>query len=156
MNLEALPHQLRGHMGADQLVRIGVVGHDVGAGGNGDRIDGVRGNANSAGKLDGTVLVGVLQANIENRGLVAPIQAFLQLFFGDAFDGHGAILAVPQRIVKVASRSYAERRCAGVSRGRKGRGRGALAACCRGTRAGTVTRAAGSSWTAHPFDRFPQ
>ena len=89
-------------MSADQLVRVGVVRDHVGAAGNRNRIDGVGGNADGTRELHGAVLVCVLQANIENRGLVAPIQAFLQLFFGDAFDGHGAILAVPQRIVKLA------------------------------------------------------
>ena len=102
MDLDALPKQLGGHMGADQLVRVGVVRDDIGAAGNRDRINRIRRNADSAGQLDCAVLVCVLQSDIENRGLVAPIQAFFQLFFADAFDGHGAILAVPQRIVKVA------------------------------------------------------
>jgi hypothetical protein len=53
-------------------------------------------------------------------------------------------------------RRYAERRRAGVSRGTNGSGRGVLAACFRGRRAGIASSAAGSSWTAHPFDRFPQ
>ena len=90
-------------MGADQLVWIGIVGDDVGATRNGDRIDGVRRHAYGSREFDGAVFVGVFQTNIQNRGLVAPIQTFLQLFFADAFDGHGAILAAPQRIVKVAT-----------------------------------------------------
>ena len=103
MDFNTLPQQLGGHVRADQLVRVGVVGDDIGAARNRDRIDGVRGNADGARELHGAVLVCVFQANIENRGLVTPIQAFFQLFFADAFDGHGAILAVPQRIVKVAT-----------------------------------------------------
>jgi hypothetical protein len=50
------------------------------------------------------------------------------LFFADAFDGHGAILAAPQRIVKVAARTYAERRCE-ASRAWNGSGRASLASC---------------------------
>ena len=39
------------------------------------------------------MFVGVLQANVQNRRRVAAVEAFLQLFFGDAFDSHGAILS---------------------------------------------------------------
>jgi len=105
VHLDALPQQLRGYMRADQLVGIGIVGHDVGATRNGHRIDGVGRHPYGSRKLDGAVFVRVFQANIQNRGLVAPIQTFLELFFADAFDGHGAILAAPQRIVKVGETS---------------------------------------------------
>jgi len=50
------------------------------------------------------VFVGVFEANIENRGHIAPVKTFFELLFGDAFDGHGAILAVTHGIVKVAGR----------------------------------------------------
>ena len=103
MHLEALPQQLSGDMGADQLVGIGIVGDDVGASRNGHRIDGIGGHPYGSREFHGAMFVRVFQANIQNRGLVAPIQAFFQLFFADAFDGHGAILAAPQRIVKVGS-----------------------------------------------------
>ena len=76
---------------------IRIVGDDIAAAGDGDRIDGVGRHPDGARELDGAVFVGVFQANVENRGLLAPIQTFLQLFFADAFDGHGAILAVRQR-----------------------------------------------------------
>ncbi len=48
------------------------------------------------------MLIGVLEPNIENGRLFAAIQTFLKLFFGDAFDGHGAILAMPPAGVKFA------------------------------------------------------
>jgi hypothetical protein len=88
-------------VGAHQLVRVRIVGDDVAATRDRDRIDGVGRHSYGARKLHSAVLVGVFQADIENCGLVAAIQAFLQLFFCDAFDGHGAILAAPRRIVKV-------------------------------------------------------
>ena len=94
-------------MGADKLVWIGIVGDDVGATRNGYRIDGVRRHPYRSREFDGAVFVGVFQTNIQNRGFVAPIQTFLQLFFGDAFDGHGAILSAPLRIVKLAEKSQA-------------------------------------------------
>ena len=143
-------------MRADQFVRVGVVGDDIGAAGDRHRIDGVWRNADGTGELDRAVFVSVLKANVQNRGLIAPIQAFFQLFFADAFDGHALFSLCLNESSRWRGGSYAERREAGVSRGRNGNGRGALAVCCRGKRAGTVTRAAGSSWTAQPFDRFPQ
>lgn len=75
-------------MRAHQFVRVGVVRDDIGPAGNRNRIDGVGRNPDGTWELDGAVLVCVLQANIENRGLVAAIQTFLQLFLADAFDGH--------------------------------------------------------------------
>jgi len=41
------------------------------------------------------VFVGVLQADIENRGGIATIQTFLELFFADAFDGHALFSPCP-------------------------------------------------------------
>ena len=81
-------------MRAHQLVRIRVVRDDVAVAGNRDRIDRVGRNADSAGEFDRAVLVRVFQANVEDRWFVAAVQALFQLFFADAFDGHGAILAV--------------------------------------------------------------
>ena len=142
-------------MSADELVRIRIVGHDVAATRDCDRIDGVGRHSYGTGELHSAVLIGVFQADIENGGLVALIQAFFQLFFRDAFDGHGAILAAPRRIVKVAGRVvYADRRCAAASRGTNVRARAVLAAGRTGW-ALTGTSPA-SSCTAHPFDRLPQ
>ena len=96
-------------MGAHKLVWIGIVGDDVGATRNGYRIDGVRRHPYSSREFDGAVFVGVFQTNIQNRGLVAPIQTLLQLFFADAFDGHGAILPAPLRIVTRVVRQWTRR-----------------------------------------------
>ena len=117
----------------------------------------VRRHSDSAWELHRAVLVGVFQANVEDRGLVAAVQTFLQLFFGDAFDGHGAILAVPRRIVKVAgSAAYAERCCrgdvAGDERHRTRRSGHPLAA----PPARVIGTSTGWLCTAQPFDRFPQ
>lgn len=87
-------------MGADQLVRVGVVGDDLACTRYGNRFDGVGRNPDSPGQLHGAVLVGVFEANIENRGGFATVKALFELFFGKTFDGHGAILAVPQVAVK--------------------------------------------------------
>ena len=92
-------------MGAHKLVWIGIVGDDVGATRNGYRIDGVGRHPYSSREFDGAVFVGVSQTNVEDRRGVAPVQTFLQLFFADAFDGHGAILPAPLRIVKLAGKS---------------------------------------------------
>ena len=48
------------------------------------------------------MFVGVFEANVEDCGHIAPVKTFFELLFGDAFNGHGAILAVPHGIVKVA------------------------------------------------------
>src|SRR5688572_33446552 len=41
-NLDPLPQQFDGHVRADQLVRVGIVGDDVAAAGDCDGVDGVR------------------------------------------------------------------------------------------------------------------
>lgn len=76
-------------MSTRQLVRIGIVGDDVAAARNLNCFDSVRGDTDGAGQLDRAVLVGVFKANVQNRRLLAAIQTFLQLFFGDPFDRHG-------------------------------------------------------------------
>ena len=48
------------------------------------------------------MFVGVLEAHIQNRGLFSAVQTLFKLFLGDAFDGHGAILAMPLNHVKLA------------------------------------------------------
>jgi hypothetical protein len=79
------------------------------------------------------------------------------LFFGDAFGGHGGILAVPQRIVKLAGKClYAERRRGTISPWANGIGRDARVICWRPAGAVTVTSAGCSLCTDQPFDRFPQ
>ena len=88
-------------MGADQFVGIRIVSHDVTALRYRNRVDGVGRKADGARQLHRAVLVGVFQTNIQNRGLIATIQTLFELFFADAFYGHGAILAAPQRIVKM-------------------------------------------------------
>ena len=90
-------------MGADELVRVGIVRDDVAAAGNAHRLDGVGRNPDGPGEFDGAVLVGVFEANVENRRLFAAIETFFKLFFADTFDGHGAILAVPPADVKVGA-----------------------------------------------------
>ena len=71
------------------------------------------------------MFVGVFQADVENRGLFAAIQTFFELFFGDAFDGHGAILAVPRRRQdSVAGSRYADRCCGATVAARTARARG--------------------------------
>ena len=77
-------------MSADQLVRIGIIRHDVGTVGNLDRVHGIRRHANGAGKLHRAVFVRVLEADVQNGRPLAAIQTLFQLFFGDALDGHGA------------------------------------------------------------------
>ncbi len=88
-------------MGTDQFIRIGVVSDDVAGAGYGNRFDGVWGNPDGPGQLHRAVFVGVFEANIQDRRGLAAVQPFFKLFFGDAFDGHGAILAVPRVAVKV-------------------------------------------------------
>jgi len=100
-NLQPFLQQHTGDSSADQLIRIRIVGDDVAAAWDGYRINGIWRHADGAGQLYRAVLVSVFQANIQNRGLVATLQTLLQLFFADAFDGHGAILAVRRSAVKV-------------------------------------------------------
>ena len=90
-------------MRADQLVRIRIVGDDVVVGRERNRVDRVGRDADSPWKLYRAVFVRIFQADIEDRGLLAPIQSFLQLFLGDPLDWHGAILTAPSRGVKVRS-----------------------------------------------------
>ena len=79
LNLDTLPQQLGCHVGADELVRIGIVGDDVAAARDRHRVDRVRGHADGPGQLYRAVLVGVFEANVEDRRLVAAIQAFFEL-----------------------------------------------------------------------------
>lgn len=76
-------------MSTRELVRIGIVGDDVAAARNLICFDGVGGNTDGTGQLHRAVLVGVFKANVQNRRLVAAIETFFQLFFGDSFDRHG-------------------------------------------------------------------
>ena len=46
------------------------------------------------------MLVGVLQAYVENRDGLAAVEPLFELFLGDPFDRHGGILALPQVGVK--------------------------------------------------------
>jgi len=73
---------------ADKLVRVGIVRHDVIAGRNGHRVHRVWRKSDSARQLHCTVFVCVLEADVQNRRLVAAIQAFFQLFFRDSFNGY--------------------------------------------------------------------
>lgn len=75
-------------MRADQLVGIRVVGDDVAGAGDGHRFDGIRWDPDCAGELDGAVLVGVLEADVQDCGRFPAVHPFLELFLGDTFDGH--------------------------------------------------------------------
>ena len=95
-------------MGADQLVRIGIVDKNIAArAGNRHRVDGVGGYPESPGQLHCAVLIGVFETDVQNRRRLAPVQPLFELFFGYSLNGHGAILAMPSPQVKVSMPSDA-------------------------------------------------
>lgn len=88
------------------------------------------------------MLVGVFEAHVKNRGRLAPVQAFFQLLFSDALNGHGAIFPVPWGIVKLWGPDWRIARY------------GVRMTCCRTGAAAGIN--ACLSRTAQPFDLFPQ
>lgn len=76
-------------MRAGELVRIGVVNHDVAIAGQ-RRNRAVAVVANGARKTDRAVFVRVLETCIDEDGRAAAVELLLEFFFGDSRDRHAA------------------------------------------------------------------
>ena len=76
-------------MRAGELVRIGVVNHDVAIAWQ-RRKRAVAVVANGARKTDRAVFVRVLEACIDEDGRAAAVELLLEFFFGDSRDRHAA------------------------------------------------------------------